>query len=565
MAGADALFEDGVLVSRRFGDIYASREGAQAQARAVFLAGCDLPARFLGRRSFTVGELGFGTGLNQLALLDLWAKQRPGRARLHLFSAEAYPLPRADAARALAAYPELQGLAGLLLAQWPEQTAGVARLDFPELGATLDLFLMDAAEALRQWQGRADAWFLDGFAPAKNPEMWSGELLRLVAARSQPGARAATWSVAAGVRDGLAAAGFAVERRAGFGAKRQRLEARLPGEAGQGETPRVAILGAGIAGASLARAFRALGVAPRLFAAGPMASGNPAALVMPRLSTASLAASRLHAQAFQRAVQLIRREAPGSILAEGAFQQVKREEIARAEATMASGLYPEGALRLEGDRLWLRDALVVSPARLRAAWLPEVAEWRVAEVLAAADGWRLAGEGSRGEPFGGPFEILVLAAGHGTAALSGLPLRAVRGQVTTAAMPPGCPPESWGGYLIPTDDGLLFGATHGRDDADDALRAEDEATNLQALALRKPDVAARLQGMALRSFAGVRAATGYNQPIAAELQPGLYALTALAGRGFALAPLLAEHVAALALGAPSPLPADATPLLNRMR
>lgn len=562
MQGPGAAFEDGILVSKRFDDIYATREGALEQARSVFLTGCGLPERWRGRSEFTVAELGFGTGLNQLALLDLWAKQAPPGARLRLFSAEAFLLDRADAAQALAAYPELQPLAALLLAQWPQQREGVVRIDFPDHRATLDLFLMEATTALRQWQGRADAWFLDGFAPAKNPDMWSVDLLQLVGARSQPGAHAATWSVAGAVRAGLQAAGFAIERKAGFGSKRQRLEAVRPGDVTERQPLRVAILGAGIAGASLARAFCAAGVAPRLFASGPMASANPAALIMPRLASASAVASRLHAQAFQRAVHLIRREAPEAILDSGAFQHLKREEVARAAATIDSGLFAQGSLSIDDGRLWVRDGLVVSPARLRAAWLPKVEILPISRLRQEGDGWWLEAEDGGHQ---GPFDAVVLAAGYGTKALSGLPLRAIRGQVTTAAVPLNGPAESWGGYLIPTEAGLLFGATHGRNDADGSVRASDEAVNLAALQQHKPQVAAQLAGQPLTSFAGVRAATGYNQPVATELQPGLYALTGLAGRGFSLAPLLAEHVAALALGAPSPLPAEAVQLLNRMR
>jgi hypothetical protein len=107
-------------------------------------------------------------------------------------------------------------------------------VDFPDLRATLDLAVMEASEALGAWSGPADAWFLDGFAPARNPEMWSDSLMALVARRSAPGARAATYTVAGQVRRGLAAAGFEVERQPGFGRKRERLEARLAGAAAEG-------------------------------------------------------------------------------------------------------------------------------------------------------------------------------------------------------------------------------------------------------------------------------------------------------------------------------------------
>lgn len=545
-----AVFEDGALVSRRFGDVYASRAGALAQSRAVFLEGCGLPGRWTGRRRFTVAELGFGTGLNMLALLDLWARHRPDGATLHLFSVEGYPLRREEAEQALAVYPELAGLAAELLAQWPRLQHGLHRIDFPELGATLDLALMDVVPALAGWNGAADAWFLDGFSPAKNPAMWTDEVLALVGERTAPGGRAATWSAAGAVRRGLGAAGFTVERVPGFTGKRERIEAVREGAAIEPASPRVAIIGAGIAGASLHRAFHALGLQTTLFAQGPMASGNPAALVSPRLAAGSAAASALHAQAFARSVALIRREAPGAIIATGATRLLKPAEVERAEATIASGLFAAGSLRLEGNRLHMADALVVSPQRLRTAWLGSVQPLGIESLHDEA----LA-----------PFDAVVVAAGHESAALAGLKLRPVRGQVSTADIPPGHPPTSWGGYLIPTDGGLLFGATHQRGDADAAVRAADQESNLEGLARLDPALAERLRREPLGAFAGVRAAAGDHQPMAGALGQGVFALTALGGRGFALAPLLAEHVASLVAGLPSPLPAAGARLVDPRR
>ena len=213
--------------SVRYGDVYFSREDGLAESRAVFLQGCDLPEAWAGRRDFVVGELGFGTGLNIAALLDLWRRERPAGGRLHLFSIEAFPLSREEAGRALGAWPELAPVVRQLVERWPSRARGLHRVDLPELDARLDLFVGEAAEALAAWSGRADAWFLDGFAPSTNPEMWREEVLALVAARSAPGARAATFTVAGAVRRGLAAQGFAVEKRQGFGRKRERLEARL--------------------------------------------------------------------------------------------------------------------------------------------------------------------------------------------------------------------------------------------------------------------------------------------------------------------------------------------------
>lgn len=555
MTGTDpgAAWDGETLTSARFGDVYASRGGALAQSRAVFLAGCGLPQRWQGRRRFTVGELGFGTGLNMLAVLAEWARTRPPGATLHLFSIEGFPLAKADAARALAAFSELADLAAQLLAHWPDGAQGLHRIDFPALGATLDLMIADVGPALAGWQGRADAWFLDGFSPAKNPGMWAPEILAGVGVRTAPGGVAATWSVAGFVRRGLAAAGFTVERLPGFTGKRERLEARWPGEAADPATPRVAVVGAGIAGTALALALRDLGIEPDLFAQGPMASANPAALVSPRLAAGSATGAALHALAFRRAVERIARTAPQAVIARGAERLLKASELARADATVESGLFPTGALSRTEAVLTLRDALVVSPERLRAVWGGAV-QPRAVGPLADATAFD-----------DGAYDAVVIAAGHGTAAIAGLPLRAIRGQVTTADVPMPGPPTSWGGYLIPTDSGLLFGATHDRDDADPAVRAEDQQRNLDGLARMQPALAASLAGQPLGAVAGVRAAAGDHQPVAGELGAGLYVLGGFGGRGFTLAPLLAEHVAALICGTPSPLPAAMARLVDPKR
>jgi tRNA 5-methylaminomethyl-2-thiouridine biosynthesis bifunctional protein len=561
---------DGLPRSRRYGDVYFSREGGLAESRAVFLAGCGLPERWAGRRSFTVAELGFGTGLNIAALLELWRAQRPPGGQLSIFSVEAEPMP-ADAARqALSLWPELAAVAEAMLARWPGRRAGFHRVAFPALSATLDVAILDAGAALAAWDGRADAWFLDGFSPAVNPDMWRDEVLALVAARSAPGARIATYTVAGQVRRGLAAAGLAVERRPGFGRKRERLEARAPGEAPlDGSPPRVAIVGAGIVGASLARAFRALGAEPRVFEAsapGAGASGNPAALVTPRLDAGLGAPAQLHAQAFARAGQLYA-EIEAAVIARGVLQlESSPRDAGRFAAIAASTLFEAGALEIVSAEaasaavgepaaaaLALRDALVVDPAAILAAWLPSVETARVAEVASSGDGWRLLGEA--GERLA-EADVVCLAAGAGLAALwPEAPIQPVRGQLSlvdglsVAAV-------AWGAYAAPTRTGVVFGATHDRGDTDSAPRAADDARNLAALNERLPGLAAGLAGRAISGRASIRATTPDRLPVAGWIAPGLMALGGLGSRGFTLAPLLAEHLAALALDAPSPFPAQ---------
>jgi tRNA U34 5-methylaminomethyl-2-thiouridine-forming methyltransferase MnmC len=208
--------DDVIPVSRRFDDPYFSLAGGLEETRHVFLAGNDLPARLC--EGFHVAELGFGTGLNLLALL---AAHR-GPARVHYTSFEAFPLSAAEMARAHRAFPELDEISHRLREQW---ATGARELKFPNL--TARIVVGDARQTLPGWQGRADAWFLDGFSPAKNPELWSDDLMRAVAAHTAPGGTFATYTAAGHVRRALADAGFDVSRRPGFGRKRHMTVGRL--------------------------------------------------------------------------------------------------------------------------------------------------------------------------------------------------------------------------------------------------------------------------------------------------------------------------------------------------
>lgn len=548
-------WSDGAPRSRRFDDIYFSAADGLAETRAVYLEGAGLPAAWTGRLSFTVGELGFGTGLNILALVELWGRTREPGARLHIFSVEAYPMSRADAGRALAAWPELASLTEALLAQWPERR-GFTRIDFADQGATLDLAIADVVPALGAWSGSADGWFLDGFAPARNPEMWSEGVLALVGARSAPGARAATFTVAGTVRRGLEAAGFAVEKRPGFGRKKQRLEAVFPGARAPARArPRVAVVGAGVGGAALARAFAAEGVTATVHEAdrpGAGASGNPAALVSPRLDAGLEVVAELAAQSFGRATALY---PPEAVIARGAVQLARNpRDGERFEKLAAWAGFAPGALVAAAEGLDMPGALVVEPAAVLDAWLSAAVRspGRVAALRRDGDTWRLLD--ADGEVLG-EADIVCVAAGMASAELAGVALRPVRGQVSMATAPFVGRPTAWGGYAIPMRDGLLFGATHDRGDTQTDVRAEDNARNLSTLAEGRPELAASLVDAALEGRAGVRATTPDHLPLAGAVGQGLFVLTGLGGRGFTYAPLLAEQVAAQALGMPGPLPA----------
>ena len=204
-------WKDGIVpVSTRFDDPYFSLANGLSETRHVFLAGNDLPQRF--RPGFHIAELGFGTGLNLLATL-IDAADHPGPLRFTSF--EAFPLSVADIARALEAFPEARAVADPFLAAW-----GAGQTRFTLGPIAVEVILGDVRETLPRWQGVADAWFLDGFSPAKNPEMWAPELMAEVGRHTADDGTFATYTAAGFVRRGLAEAGFTVTRAPGHGHKR---------------------------------------------------------------------------------------------------------------------------------------------------------------------------------------------------------------------------------------------------------------------------------------------------------------------------------------------------------
>jgi tRNA U34 5-methylaminomethyl-2-thiouridine-forming methyltransferase MnmC len=206
-----------VPVARAFDDPYFSLGDGLAETRHVFLDGNDLPARFVP--GFHVAELGFGTGLNALAAWRAW-QQSGAEGALGFTSFERFPMRPEDMARALQAYPELADLAAVMV-------DALTDTGFETEGFSLRLVQGDARDTLPNWTGMADAWFLDGFSPAKNPELWEPGLLQEVARKTARGGTASTYSAAGSVRRALASAGFEVERCPGFGAKRHMTVARL--------------------------------------------------------------------------------------------------------------------------------------------------------------------------------------------------------------------------------------------------------------------------------------------------------------------------------------------------
>lgn len=615
-------WRDGVPVSTRFDDVYFSREGGLAEARHVFLDGCFLPDAWASRHRFTIGETGFGTGLNFLAAWHAWRRNRPAGGVLHYLAIEGYPIRRGSLVRVLRPFAELAPLARALTDRYPGGRPGMHRLWFPQDQVCLTLAIGDVEAVLPSLEARVDAWFLDGFAPARNPAMWSplvfGEVARLSADR----ARLASFTAAGVVRRGLEAVGFAIEKRPGFGRKREAIAGVFQGPQATSPTPwfsppsplprpdRVAVVGAGIAGASLAGALARRRVPTRWFdrreGLAAEASGNPVGILMPRptvndtpagaLSAAALAHARVLAGemgvalggdgVIELAVDEAAEARQAALAAAGRLAPVDGQRIDAATASRVSGV------TLDRPGIWFRGSGWVDPrewTRAMAGQASLLAETEVVGLDRHGVGWRLTH--ANGEVEEVDAVILATGAAPSFPLLEHLPLTPVRGHLAFARVTDASARLRsvlvYGGYLSPMIGGgrHAAGATYDREGFDagrwpQPVDPEDHARIRDAM----PDAVRRLiEGgfdAGIDGRASLRATTPDQLPLAgpmvaptpfmkayahlaidrrrtggptAPYLPGLFTLTGLGSRGLVTAPLLAELVVSMMLGEPWPV------------
>lgn len=565
-------------------DIYFSGDGA-AETRAVFFAGCELPEAWAGRRAFTVGELGFGSGANIAALIDLWDRTRSSPdARLDVLSVESSLMTVEDAARTLKGQTDLAGAAERLLSVWPDRARGMQRIDLGG-GLRLTLAIGDAAEALRGVEAAVDAWFLDGFAPARNPQMWSAEVIGEIARLSAPGARVGSYTVAGDVRRRLAEAGFEARKAPGHGAKRERLEAVFgePGVMRREGPARVAVIGAGAAGANVARSFIARGAKVTLIDAGrgfgSGASGNRLALVMPRLDAADSEIARAlvsaHLLARRRYLALGGDAATGvdvTRLPRGVEDQ-RRFERLLADPPLDASLMSAIAPATPGRGLLLHGAAALHPARVLPA-LCDGAELMFATGVTAIEptpsNVRLALSDDRSIEA----DLVVAAAGAEIGRLFpaiGRFIEGRQGQVDHVAR--ATPDETAtvdGAYVVEALGAVLAGATfEAVTDEHPAPSPAARAHNLEVLDRLRPELAVAMGGDEWESRVGVRATTPDRLPIVgAASEAGserVQVLGGLGSHGYLWSPLLAEQLASWAFGEPLPMTRDQVRALSPAR
>jgi tRNA 5-methylaminomethyl-2-thiouridine biosynthesis bifunctional protein len=577
---------DGTPYSSEFQDIYHSTHGGLAQSRHVFLGGNGLPARWRGRASFTILETGFGLGLNFLAAWDAWRADAARPRRLHFVSVEQRPFARADLAAALAPIEALAPLARALTAVWPPPLAGFHRLHFDADRVALTLLLGEAGELLPQLVASADALFLDGFAPARNPGMWSPEIVRELARLAAPGATLATWTVAGGVRAALGDAGFGVEKRPGFGSKREMLVATRGAAQATGATKRHAVVvGAGLAGTLVAERLAARDWDVDLVEALAARRAPAVGLVRPIANLRDATNAQVSRGAFLHALQHYRAlqhdgyhlqwEQPGVLqLADGDDEAARFQAIARGypapflEYVDAERARAIAGRAIRGPGWWFALGALVSPESLAVASLARAgarirrtAGRRVERLEREAASWRALDADGR---VIAEAPLLVVANAFDAKRLlpqARLALSAVRGQVTYL---PAAPERTLGaivsgtGYVAPLPDGgHCIGASYQHDDADTAVRAADHRDNLARAESMLPGFTAGIAYERLDGWTGFRTTVPDRLPIFGPAAiDGLHLATGLGSRGLLWAPLGAELLASQLAGDPWPLSRD---------
>ncbi|WP_455816592.1 bifunctional tRNA (5-methylaminomethyl-2-thiouridine)(34)-methyltransferase MnmD/FAD-dependent 5-carboxymethylaminomethyl-2-thiouridine(34) oxidoreductase MnmC [Pseudomonas cerasi] len=566
--------DQGTPVSRVFDDVYFSNQNGLKETGYVFLDGNRLPERFAThpRDLFIVAETGFGTGLNFLTLwqaFDAFTTSEPKARlqRLHFISCEKFPLTASDLDTALQSWPQLANYASQLREQWPLALPGCHRLLLDGGRITLDLWFGDINQLIPTFDDtlnqQVDAWFLDGFAPSKNPEMWTPELFDCMARLARPGGTLATFTAAGFVRRGLQQAGFEVSKRKGFGEKREMLIGHLPAAvvrpaqapwyarpAAEGDD--FALVGGGIASALLALALLRRGKKVTLYCADARAaegaSGNRQGAVYPLLNQHDPALAQFFPAAFTFARRLYNQltlpfEHDWCGVTQLAWDEKSAEKIDKMlqmalPPTLAAAVTTAEAEALCGVTTGCGGITYplggwLSPAELTAGLWQQAAEqgaslhWQqeITQLTPHPAGWQLS---FRTHP-DCTHRNVVLATGHRLTDLiqsEKLPVYAVSGQVshvpTSEALSALKQVLCYDGYLTPVSPQFqqhCIGASYHRGDTATEYRADDQQDNRDRLLRCLPDAEwpKEIDVSDGKARCGVRAATRDHLPMMGAL------------------------------------------------
>lgn len=615
---ATLSYANGVPFAETYGDVYHSADGGLEQARYVFLGGNGLPERWQDRHGFTILETGFGLGLNFLATWQAWRADPRRCERLHYVAIEKHPFSADDLARLHMLWPELASLSAALRDKWPMLVAGFHRIELDEGRVVLTLVFGDVADCLPQIDAAPDAFYLDGFAPSKNPDMWSPQVLARLGRMAAMEATAATYTVSAAVRQALTQGGFVCEKRPGFGRKRDMLAARytprwqVPVRPSPAERSAV-VIGAGVAGSAACERLAARGwqvtLIERHEQPAQEASGNLAGIAMPLLSKDDNLSSRLVRAAFLHALRTWERlggigqafagEACGvlQLARDPAHARLQRETIESLDfpPEFARWLDAKAASELTGSPgafggwLFPRGGWI-TPSSLCAAMLnicgDRLQRRFVQEALTLernAQGWTVRDAGGTAIA---QAPVIILANGTNAGAFpqtQGLPLSAIRGQVThvpAEALPPVPLVLCGEGYVTRPAGGICCVGASYDFDSDTQLRQTSHDENLLRLAQVMPQ--ADIADVPMAGRVGFRCVSPDRLPLAGALPdptapikgsrlrdvprlPGLYGLLAYGSRGMVWAPFAAELLASSLEGEPLPIERELAEALDPAR
>ena len=531
--------EQGQPLSSQFADVYFSNENALAETRYVFLANNQLPERFAALtadQQLVIGETGFGTGLNFLCAWQLFEQQAAAGARLHFVSVEKYPLNKTDLQRALTLWPELAPYAEQLLAQYVALHPGFQRLVFAGGRITLTLLIGDALQLLGQLDGEIDAWFLDGFAPAKNPDMWTPELFAELARLSHANTTLGTFTSTGYVRRRLNEAGFKMKRVPGLGKKWEVLKGAFIGSPATAEKPWFArpsqqvgartalVIGAGLAGCATASSLAQRGwqvcLLERHAGIAQEASGNPQGVLYLKLSAHHTSLSRLIVSGYGHTRRLLERLEKGQDwdncgvlqLAFDAKEAQRQTQLAAAFPTDLltnldrSAAEVNAGITLPAGGLFYPEAGWVHPPALcnLLSQQPNIRlqlHQQALELRRDGDSW----QAWNGEQLLASASVVVLASAaeiKGFAQAAHLPLKRIRGQISrlpaTKASRALSTVVCAEGYIAPPRlDEHTLGASFDFNSDDLTLNSADHASNLQLLDEISPELSCALNAAVL--------------------------------------------------------------------
>ena len=574
------LDANGLPFAIEYGDRYFSRENGLAEARHVFLQGNQLPKAWQNKEQFVIAETGFGTGLNFLATWQAWANDPQRCHTLHYISIEKHPIPKSVLAKLLANWVELSEFSTALIEQYPPILAGLHQLNFAKHHLRLSLWFADARTALNELVAQVDAWYLDGFAPAKNPDLWSPAIFQALADHSHPQTSLASFTVAGQVRRDLQAAGFICAKQTGFGQKREMLTAYFQPATGtrkplelawfslppvpslasthtkhqighQTDSKTATVIGAGIAGCQIAYALARRGWQVHLLERHPKlaqeASGNRAGVLSPKMTAEPDWGERFYRQSFLYALGQLNhfaRDPANTELewqASGVLQlNHNPSELKRWQALQRRALAAEFIQLVEADTA---ATLAGLPLTMGGSYFPQGGylyprSWcqtlikqpliqlhtrteALTLVQTQAHTWQILNQ--TGELII-ESSLVIVANGKDAGQFSQtrfLPLLPVRGQTTQAEASAYTRQLNMSlgheGYLTPAIHGQhIFGASFERGEVNHALKDSDNEVNYQQLKRTLPEFAAEL-GPKHSSHAAIRITTPDRYPMVGPL------------------------------------------------